>query len=87
VLTSHWISFDESTGCLVLKATLIGFHHLKQKHTGVNIAKTILHLLDWTDLTLKVHLALSNISSLVSQFKLFRLATSPSITPRIMQWQ
>ncbi|KAF8502328.1 hypothetical protein F5888DRAFT_1608137, partial [Russula emetica] len=45
-LTAHWISSDESSGCLALNAALIGFHRLKKKHTGINIAKNILHLLD-----------------------------------------
>jgi hypothetical protein len=53
-LTSHWISIDESTGRLTLRAALIGFHRLKKRHTGVNIAKTILYLLDRADVTLKV---------------------------------
>jgi hypothetical protein len=53
-LTTHWISVDESNGRLVLKAALIGFHRLKKKHTGLNIAKAILHILDRADITLKV---------------------------------
>jgi hypothetical protein len=53
-LTAHWISLDESNGRLALKAALIGFHRLKKKHSGVNMAKTILHLLDRADVTLQV---------------------------------
>lgn len=53
-LTSHWISIDELSRRLMLKAALIGFHRLKQKHSGANIAKTILHLLDRANITLKV---------------------------------
>ena len=53
-LTAHWISLDKSTGRYSLKSALIGFNRLKKQHTGVNIAKTILHLLDRTGVTLKV---------------------------------
>jgi hypothetical protein len=53
-VTSHWISLDESNRRLSLKAALIGFHRLKKSHTGVNIARTILYILDRADVTLKV---------------------------------
>ena len=53
-LTAHWISSDKSTGCLSLKAALIGFHRLKKRHTGRNIARMILYLLDWANITHKV---------------------------------
>ncbi|KAN0128176.1 hypothetical protein V8E53_014028 [Lactarius tabidus] len=60
-LTSHWVSLDDSTGCLTLKAVLIGFHHVKKKHSGANISKTILHLLDRANVTLKIgHFTLNN---------------------------
>ena len=55
-LTSHWISQDKSTGHLALKSALIAFHHIKKKHTGVNMADTILELLDRASVTLKVRL-------------------------------
>jgi hypothetical protein len=48
-VTSHWISLNKSNGCLSLKAALIGFHHLKKKHTSINIARTILYILDQAD--------------------------------------
>jgi hypothetical protein len=51
---AHWISSDESSGRLTLRAALIGFHHLKKKHSGANIAKNVLHLLDQANVTLKV---------------------------------
>ncbi|KAI9448819.1 hypothetical protein BJY52DRAFT_1228127 [Lactarius psammicola] len=61
VLTTHWISADESNGCLALKAALIGFHHLKKKHMGVNLARTTLHLLDRAGVTLNIgHFMLDN---------------------------
>ncbi len=61
-LTAHWISCDESSGCLVLNAVLIGFHRFKKKHTGINIVKTILHLLDQADVILKVCISCDNYS-------------------------
>ena len=53
-LTAHWIALDAPSGRLSLKAALIGFHRLKKKHTGINIAITIIHLLDRAGVTLKV---------------------------------
>lgn len=53
-MTAHWISYDETNRRITLKAALIGFHRMKVRHTGVNIAKTILHILDRADVTLKV---------------------------------
>jgi len=64
-LTAHWIAADASSGHLGLRAALIGFHRLKKKHTGVNIARTLLHLMDRADVTLKVCTS-NDISSLVS---------------------
>jgi hypothetical protein len=37
-----------------LNAALIGFHRLKKRHTGLNMAKTILYLLDRANATLRV---------------------------------
>ena len=53
-LTSHWISQDKSTERLTLKSALIGFHRIKKKHTGSNVADAILQLLDRAGVTLKV---------------------------------
>jgi hypothetical protein len=53
-VTAHWIALDKSSGGLTLKAALIGFHRLKDKHTGINIARTIRYLLDRAGVTLKV---------------------------------
>jgi hypothetical protein len=61
-LTSHWISLDNSNGRLSLKAALIGFHRLKKKHSGVNIARTIVYILDRADVTLKVRIPFFTIS-------------------------
>jgi hypothetical protein len=53
-MTGHWISFDESSGRLELKAALIGFHRLEKRHTGRNLAEAILDILDRAGVTLKV---------------------------------
>ena len=53
-LTAHWISLDKSSGRLSLKSALIGFHRLKENHTGINIVRTILHLVDRVNITVKV---------------------------------
>jgi hypothetical protein len=50
-VTAHWIGLKDSK--LDLKAALIGFHLLKKKHTGRNVAKTILHLTDRAGITKK----------------------------------
>jgi hypothetical protein len=56
-LTSHWIATDKVTGRLALKAALIGFHRLKNKHSGHNIARAIQYLLDRAGVTLKVRIS------------------------------
>jgi hypothetical protein len=53
-LTSHWIATNKLSGRLTLKAALIGFHRLKNKHSGRNIARTIQYLLDRAGVTRKV---------------------------------
>jgi hypothetical protein len=53
-MTAHWISMEESTGRLTLKTALIGFSRVKNRHTGANLAETILELLDRAELPLKV---------------------------------
>ena len=83
-LTTHWISQDKSSGQLVLKAALIGFHRLKENHTGVNIARMILHLLDQADVMVKVSISYDTMRSHVNFC--FRLAISRWTTPRTMQW-
>ncbi|KAN0109367.1 hypothetical protein V8E52_009339 [Russula decolorans] len=52
-LTCHWISDKGPNGSLLLKSALIGFHRLKNKHTGKNIARNILHLLKHAGITSK----------------------------------
>jgi hypothetical protein len=53
-VTAHWIASDKATGSLSLKAALIGFHRLKNRHTGRNIARAIIYLLDRAGVTDKV---------------------------------
>lgn len=43
-LTAHWIALKNNK--LFLRAALIGFHQLEKEHTGKNIAKTLLHLIE-----------------------------------------
>jgi hypothetical protein len=53
-VTSHWISRDKSTGSLSLRAALIGFQRLKKRHTGRNLARSILRILDRAEILPKV---------------------------------
>ena len=53
-VTLHWISCDKSTGSLSLRAALIGFRRLKKRHTGRNLAKSILRVLDRAGILAKV---------------------------------
>jgi hypothetical protein len=53
-MTAHWIAKMEETNTLYLKCSLIAFHRLRKKHTGKSLARTVLHLLDRADVTLKV---------------------------------
>jgi hypothetical protein len=54
-LTAHWISPDGLRGHLDLRSALIGFKCMKKKHTGDNIGRTIMHLLDRAGVTAKVY--------------------------------
>jgi hypothetical protein len=53
-ITAHWVANVEGTSALQLKAALIAFHHLHQKHNGKAIAGTIMHLLDRAEVMVKV---------------------------------
>jgi hypothetical protein len=83
-LTAHWISSDKSSRCLSLKAALIGFHQLEMTHMGLNIAKTILFLLDWAGI---MHKAFISFVFVPYVNPCFKLVTSLSTTPQTMQWQ
>ena len=47
-VSAHWITQDMVTGTckLSLKSTLITFHYILGNCTGVELAKTFLHLID-----------------------------------------
>jgi hypothetical protein len=81
-LTTHWISSDKSSGCLSLKAALIGFHQLEITHTGLNIAKTILFLLDQAGI---MHKAFISFVFAPYVNPCFRSITSLSTMPQTMQ--
>jgi hypothetical protein len=53
-VTVHWLARIAATNGLVLKSALLGFHRLRGRHTGKNLAKTALHLLDCAGITVKV---------------------------------
>jgi hypothetical protein len=53
-VTAHWIAKAEQSSILVLRAALIGFHHVPGSHTGDLLATVILHLLDRAAVTEKV---------------------------------
>ena len=55
-VTAHWISQDETSCRLTLKASLIGFQHINDPHTGANIVASLMVILDHADITLKVSL-------------------------------
>ncbi|KAJ8581509.1 hypothetical protein M405DRAFT_751700 [Rhizopogon salebrosus TDB-379] len=57
-MTAHWIAKVEETGTLALKGALTSFHRICNKHTGKSLARTVLHLLDRADVTIKVGLTL-----------------------------
>jgi hypothetical protein len=47
-VSAHWIAQDMETGTckLSLKSALIAFHYIPGSHTGAELAKTFLHLID-----------------------------------------
>ena len=53
-ITAHWIARSKRSHTLELKSTLIAFHHVSGTHDGVNLACTILKLLDRAGVTAKV---------------------------------
>jgi hypothetical protein len=50
-VTAHWIGLKDSK--LELRAALIGFHLLTKKHSGKNIARTMLHVIERAGITNK----------------------------------
>lgn len=63
-MTAHWVAQDGPSGGLVLKTALIAFHHLTSCHTGQELAKVMLHLID------RAEIPVSKVSqSILSSFK------------------
>jgi len=60
-MTAHWIGQDEKTGVLTMKAALIAFHYLPSHHTGEEIVKTMLYLID------RVEVAMASVSVQLSR--------------------
>jgi hypothetical protein len=78
-VTAHWIAVNDSK--LMLRVALIAFHRLKSKHTGKNIARTLLHILDRAGIKNKVSFLVEGKNAAHSTFS---LAISPSTMPRTM---
>jgi hypothetical protein len=58
-ITAHWIARSKRSHSLELKSALIAFHHVSGTHDGVNLARTMLKLLDRAGIASKVcHLIL-----------------------------
>jgi hypothetical protein len=53
-VTAHWVASVGGSSALQLKTALITFHRLRQNHTGKSMARTVMHLLDRADITVKV---------------------------------
>jgi len=53
-VTAHWVASVRGSSALQLKTALIAFHRLRQNHTGKSMARTVMHLLDRADITVKV---------------------------------
>ena len=59
-MTAHWIAENEKTRSLELKAALIAFHRITGNHTGKSLARTVLYLLNWAGITVKVRIRSMN---------------------------
>jgi len=53
-VTAHWVAVVEGTSALQLKSALITFHRLRQGHTGKELVKTMMYLLDRAGITLNM---------------------------------
>jgi len=54
VVTAYWVAAVEGTLALQLKSALITFHRLQQGHTGKELVKTMMYLLDRASITLNM---------------------------------
>ena len=66
-MMAHWIGRDEKSGMLTMKVVLIAFHHLPSRHTGEEIAKTMLYLID------RVEVMMANVSVQLSWWTLIHI--------------
>jgi hypothetical protein len=53
-ITAHWIAKVKGTTALQSKVALIAFHRLSGRHDGKTLARTVLHLMDRANITMKV---------------------------------
>lgn len=53
-ITAHWIAATKGSSLLTLKSALIAFHQLRRNHTGKELARTVIALLDRAGVTVKV---------------------------------
>lgn len=53
-ITAHWVYRDDADGSIRIKARLIAFHQISGRHTGENMAKLCLDLLDRAGCTANV---------------------------------
>jgi hypothetical protein len=61
-ITAHWITKEDWTNVLVLKAALIAFQHTPGTHSGDNLGASIVGLLDRANVTKKVSIYLFNVT-------------------------
>jgi hypothetical protein len=53
-ITAHWAYRDDTDGSIKIKARLIAFHRISGRHTGENMAKLCIDLLDRAGTTANV---------------------------------
>ncbi|KIK77306.1 hypothetical protein PAXRUDRAFT_167301, partial [Paxillus rubicundulus Ve08.2h10] len=53
-VTAHWIGQDSTTGIckLSFECALVAFHYILGSHTGAELAKMLLHLIDHASISL-----------------------------------
>ena len=57
-LTAHWMARNKRTRVLELRCVLVAFHNVTGHHDGVNLARTMLALLDRAGVTAQVCLVM-----------------------------
>ena len=66
-MTAHWIVREERSGALSLKIALIAFCYISQEHTGTELGKAFLRILD------NAEIAVKKVSLLQFQAYMYRL--------------